>query len=297
MKRIAISCLLGALLSAAMDSRAVALAPEQGTVMALEIGGKQSTYYRLEKDSASWITVNGPGRLTCIVRLVFPHGVQEPQAYGLVVSEGDRVLKSVQSLTRLSEWHWVGLADEGAGLARRFSVNIPKGSHRLRVELKQTNVAAAAVRYLVRNKSPHSDESSLYPTAMAGTATVLVKERPLEFFLSDTLKPVSVNVIGPTRLRVVTRLAYSGTMKGPQRYGLRVSLDGQAVPTEALLTEKAITTSFGNHPEWSVGESRTIYFPISAGTHRMDFHLTGTEAPAVAMRFTIPRENTDVESE
>lgn len=287
---------ISAVCPASAIADATPLAPEQGTVMSLDIGGKQSTYYRLEKESETFISVTGPARLICFVRLVYPSNLKEAQSYTVVVSESGRILKTVTSETRPSEWQWVGAHGEAAGLSRKFSVRVAEGNHRLRLELKQTSARAAAVRFKLTKGAPHGSEISLHPVAMAGTTTILVNERPLDYFLGDSNKPVVVKVIGPTRLRVVTRLAYSGTMKGTQRYGLRVVQDGRAVSTEALSTQKALTSSFANHTDWSVGESRTVYFPVADGEHSLEFRLSGSDAPAVALRFTIPLEDVDADS-
>jgi hypothetical protein len=126
---------------------------------------------------------------------------------------------------------------------------------------------------------------------MAGTTTVAFKERLLDFFLADNSKPVVVEVIGETSLRVISRLAYSGVMKGPQKYTLIIILDGKELRREPLATEKSVNAEYTNHKEWSVGESRTTYVDIPSGKHKVQFQLSETDAPAVAVRFTVPQED------
>jgi hypothetical protein len=126
---------------------------------------------------------------------------------------------------------------------------------------------------------------------MLGATSVELKEKVLDFFLADSAKPVRVRVIGPTRLRIVTRLAYSGVMKGPQKYSAEVDIDSKPVTRQALETSKSPATYFTNHKEWSVGESRTIYVDVPAGKHEVSVRLGSSAAPALAMRFTIPSED------
>jgi len=285
-------CLFVALLFVgAVHARASDLiAPERGRVMTLIIGGKHSTYYHLAADTASYLTVTGPARLTFIVRLAPALPSADTLAYSMVVSSGGQILETVSTTTGPIDWHWLN-SDRGVCKSRKFSVSIPEGTHRLKVELKNTDVPDAGVRYMLSSGSPHGSETTLYPTGMAEAVTVLLKEKPLDYFIATAEKPVEVRVVGPTRLRAVTRLVYSGTMKGPQRFGLDVREDGKPVPSEALITKKSLAANFPDHPEWSIGESRTVYFPIAAGEHDLTLRLTGTDAPGLAVRFTIPKED------
>jgi hypothetical protein len=283
--------LAGCLAQAGVAAAADWLAPEGAAPRTLVVGGKPSTYYLATPVAPWFVPLEGPGRLTCLVRLALGQANADTFTYTIVISEGDRLIKTVETGTRPSEWSWTDASLGRASLSRKFSVKLPEGPHRLRFELKKCSAGAAALRYQFDPSSLNDDQSSLYPVAMAGSVSILVKEKSLDYFLADSSTAVQVKVVGPTRLRVITRLAYTGTMKGPQKYGVGVSLDGQGQPTEALVTEKAITTVVENHPEWSVGESRTFYLAIPDGGHELEFRLQGTPAPAVALRFTIPSED------
>ncbi len=267
------------------------VAPESGELMTLDIAGKQSTYYRIQKDSSLFVTLSGPGTLTGIVRLITPSETHTNVTYTLIVSDGKKLVKTLNSTTSSSQWNWLGNS-EGAGKSRKFHVRIGEGKHRLRFSLKNTLASAAGIRFNFDKSSPHVGESPLYPLSMREQVTVQVRERSLDYAIMDAETPVTVRIIGPTRLRIVSRLLYSGLMKGPKQYSIVSRMDNRKLPAKKLKTKKSFTTKIINHPEWISGRSRTFYVPIPEGEHVVSFRMSAMEAPGVALRFSIPKEDT-----
>ncbi len=288
------TCLtLGFVLAATMIGNVVAkqVTPESGELMTLDIAGKQSAYYRISRDSSLFVTLSGPGTLTGIVRLITPSEMHTPVTYTLIVSNGEKLVKTLNSTTSTSQWHWLGNS-AGVGKSRKFHVRIGDGKHRLRFLLKNTLASGAGIRFNFDKSSPHVGESPLYPLSMREQVTVQVRERSLDYAIMDVEKPVTVRVIGPTRLRVVSRLLYSGLMKGPKQYSIVATMDKRELPVKELKTRKSFTTKIINHPEWISGRSRTFYVPIPTGEHVVSFRMSAIEAPGVALRFSIPKEDT-----
>ncbi len=259
--------------------------------MTLDIAGKQSAYYRIWNDSSLYVTLTGPGTLTGLVRLITASLSEEPTTYTLIVSEGERLIKTLNSSTSASQWSWLG-SKEAAGKSRKFHVRINDGKHRIKFSLRNTVASGAGIKFTFDKSSPHVGEAPLYPLAMKEQVTVQVRERPLDYAVMDAETPVKVRVIGPTRLRVVSRLLYSGLMKGPKQYSVVSEMDGKRLPPDKFKTKKSFTTKIINHPEWISGQSRTFYLPIPKGEHVVIFRMAAIEAPGVALRFTIPREDT-----
>ena len=267
------------------------IAPAGAAALNLEIAGKLSLYHRLAVDSTATLAVKGPGKLDVLVRLSLKSELDTGIAYVVRVSENNTLLKTIEATSSPSESKWQNTNDLAAK-SRKFTLAVPEGDHRLSFKLTNTKASAAGLRYLYESgKTSHKSDSDVYPLSMAGSVTVSLREKLIDFFLADKTRPVVVEVIGPTSLRVISRLAYSGTMKGPQKYNLSISLDNQSLRQEALTSEKSVNVDFTNHKEWSVGESRTTYLDVPGGKHRVSFVLNSTDAPAVALRFTIPKED------
>jgi hypothetical protein len=278
------------LFSSPLLSKPVLLAPERGSQLMLVIGDKVTPFYRLDVDSGTYVNVTGPGELRLVTRFSLPAGVTSEATWRVEVSEGTKQLTSVDRTTAVSDLIWQGLPSRPCELFK-FSLNVPEGVHRYRIGLSSSIKSFAGVRCLFSADGPVEPKSAVYPIEMVEATSVSLKEKTLDFFLADSVRPVTVRVIGPTKLRIVTRLAYSGLMKGPQKYSAVLTLDGKPIDRAALVTTKSPSTYFTNHKEWSVGESKTVYADVPLGTHEVSVRLGSSPAPALAVRFTIPKED------
>lgn len=281
-------CLLGAWLAANVS--AGLLTPEKGDKLSLLIGDKVSPYFKLAVDSSVYVTATGPGDLELLVRISFPAGSKDHINWKLTVEENGTTITSHDETVAASDAAWQeSTARPGDGV--KVPVTVPEGDHRYKVTLTSPLKSFAGIRYIMSADLAHEEKSAVYPAEMLGTTSIAVKAKVLDFFLADTVKPVKVKVIGPTRLRVVTRLAYSGTMKGGQLYSAVVSTDYGPEQRNPLQTFKATSSYFTNHKDWSVGESKTFYIDVPEGHHEVAVRLGSSTAPALAMRFTIPKED------
>ncbi len=271
-------------------TRASILSPERGAQISLVIGDIASPYFKLVVDSSTYVSATGPGELKFVVRFSIPSGARRDARFGVKVSDGATEVAKADTTVAASDATWQSDPSRPSE-PFRIVVKVPEGDHRYRVDLTSPVKSFAGVRYLFSTSPGRQPKSPVYPVDMAGTTSISMKEKLVDFFLADSTRPVKVRVIGPTRLRIVTRLAYSGVMKGTQKYSVQVSMDSKPTAQQALETSKSPATYFTNHKEWSVGESQTVYTDIPEGTHEVSVILRSTSAPALAVRFTIPKED------
>jgi hypothetical protein len=118
-----------------------------------------------------------------------------------------------------------------------------------------------------------------------------IKEKPISYFVATTEVAVRLRVIGPTKLRIVSRLNYDARMKGEQKYAILASENGRLILTKPFLTSKSLGVEYKDWKEVVPGKSRTSYLPVPAGEHIYAFKLGESIAKSVSLRFSIPDEN------
>lgn len=286
---IVMACIL--LLTAHTDGRARLLHPTSGARMWLSIGGKNRLYFRVESGETTAVQVRGPGEIKCYVRAVAGSASPETIAYSLVISEGNHRLRTVETETVPSSMKWKH-GDEIAAKSRSFRLKIPDGDHLFRIAFESKDATAAGIRYVFREAAAHSEQLSLHAVGKRESVTLLVKEKPLDYYVADEQSPVNVNVIGPARLRIVSRLVCPRGARGNQRYTINLQRDGQPLPDKTLVTTKSSVVECESHPDWILGKSKTFYVEIPKGTHVIALRLANADAPGVALRFSIPKEDT-----
>ena len=283
--------LIGILIPTLPAHSAELLAPVSGTVISLDIAGKQSSYYHLAAGQPLAFSVAGPGTASTIVRLALPESFDADSArYRVAVLEGTDTVRAVSTSTAPADAEWVGLK-EGVTLLRKFSFTVPEGQHNYQFMFESGDASFAGLRLLLKRASPHAGDSPLYPVAMDRMLTLIYNEKRLDFHLATTAQPVKLRVIGPTRLRMVTRLVYGSTMKGTQKYALVMALDKNPLKPEEFSTTKAINSQFEEESDWVPGKSRTAYIVVPDGEHELTVTPQATDAPGVALRFTLPAED------
>jgi hypothetical protein len=259
--------------------------------MWLPIEGKDRLYFRVESGETATVQVRGPGEVKCYVRAVAGDAGSATIKYSVVISEGDHRLKTVETETAPSAMKWKG-SSELAAKSRSFTLRIPDGDHRLTIAFASKDAKAAGIRYVFRETPEHSAQLPLHATGKRESVILLVKEKPLDYYVADQQSPVKVEVIGPTRLRVVSRLVYPSGARGSQRYTIKLERDGESLPDKTLETTKSSVVECESHPDWIIGKSKSFYVEVPKGTHVIMLRPANADSPGVALRFSIPKEDT-----
>ncbi len=273
----------------AAPARAELLPTVSGRVQSIDIGGKRSVYYRIDRGQEEVVRVDGPARIKCIVR-VAPDTTSATTAYAIAVFDAGRRIKFVKTETVPADLYWRETG-EPVAKSRSFFVDVGKGSHELRFRLVSDQTASAGLRCLNKGTRAAGGQVAVFPVAMAEAITLVVKEKPIEYAVARREAPVELTIVGPTRLRVVSRYIYDDRMKGTQRYTVRVERDGKPSPGKVLKTEKSLLAECREKPAWNFGRSRTFYVEIPRGVHRVSLRPSNNDSPGLALRFTIPRED------
>ncbi len=276
------------------EGRTYLVPEDESDALPILIDGKVRTYYAIGVDDPLRIDVPGPTTLTLLVRLVFTPGMPDTAAYGIVVSERSTVLKKHWTTTRRGDDAFVPLSPNAPGRSRKLSVEIPQGSHTLTIALLGDVAKEAAVRVSIPGEYRADEYASIAPLDPRETVTALAAEKQIAYYLVDTGSPLTVRVVGPTRLRVLSRLTFDEGLRGKRRYILRVEEGERLVREDALLTTRSTSVVFSDRLDLVPGKDKVTLIEVPGGVHRYTVRLgAGSESRLAAVRFTIPRRDLD----
>ena len=148
-----------------------------------------------------------------------------------------------------------------------------------------------SLRVLNRSGSVQSSSVSLTPVEYEKVVIAVLKEKPVSYYTCTSNKAVKVRVIGPTKLKVETRLNYETNMKGKQKYHLTIEENGKLISRPALESIKSLTVTYQDLKTVVPGESRVFYLDIPTGQHTYSFKLGESIANSVSLRFSIPKKD------
>jgi hypothetical protein len=285
---------LGLLVCSAAPLRAgktVTLTPSGGSALKVAVGEKEQTYYTLTPSGRLHVKVDGPGKLTVMSRLFLPAGVKGAKAYAVRVMEKGSVLSTQKTETEQSD-ATVKTTGEKLGKLRKLRVSIPQGSHVLEVGLEEPGNASVAVKLQFdAGKKKKANQVSLQARSYSRVATAVVKEKLLTYYVSAKDRGVQLRVIGPTRLKVTTRLNYDASMKGGQKYGVGVWEGEKRILLKSLVTSKALAAMYQDWKDVVPGKAAIFSMPVSSGEHYYYFKLEEGSGKSLSLRFSIPKKD------
>jgi len=271
----------------AKKGRFVTVNPLDEKGVLLSVNGKEQTYFQLGKSGEMKLSLEGPGTLKVFSRLNFTPDLKGPHKYALEIKEGDKILKTHSTTADRSNSAYKNL-ELIPGKSRKFTLDVPKGFHTYRFSLKEGTPASVSLRFAYNSDADAGKLASLTPLSYSRVASALIKEKLVSYFVATPEIKVKLRIIGPTKLRIVSRLNYDYQMKGEQKYALQVAENEKLILTKPLQTSKSVGVEYKDWKEVVPGKSQTFYLDVPAGEHNYGFKLTESIAQSVSLRFSIP---------
>ncbi len=268
-----------------------AVVPEGEKAVMLSISGNQVPYYQLSKSGELKIKVEGPADLKVFSRLSYPAGANGAQKYTLEISDNGKPLRTQSSAAERSQGVFPELG-VAAGMSRKLTLHIPRGSHTLGFRLKETSAPGVFLRVLYHSRAATAKLSLLTPLAYSRVVTASVNESLIAYFVATKDREVKLRVIGPLTLRVESRLNYDSRMIGDQKYGIVMTENGKTVRTVPLLAQRSTAVTYKDWADVVPGKLKTFTFNVPAGEHTYSFLLEQGIPQSVSLRFQIPEAST-----
>jgi len=115
---------------------------------------------------------------------------------------------------------------------------------------------------------------TLTPLHAPRSVTVSEAERLIPYFTTFHRQPVTVRVVGPTMIELLTRLDFDATMRGMQAYRLVVSENGKRVKTFDFKTTKAVAAFYSDLSDRVPSKFDHVQWDVPQGVHDYAIELT-----------------------
>ena len=250
------------------------------------IGGKERTYYHFTADEPLTFSVDGPTRVKILTRVRVPND-RETVEYGVSISRDGVHVETVEKDAYPKESaFYVAFNSFRPGVIRRIYIDVPTGRHGY--ELR------AVGRYPVDARLFESAETkpslvSLAPRDYGSVETLYYRDKELTYYLMTKDESVVLDVIGPTSIKVNTRLLYDGTMLGEQSYIVGVREPDVPESLYRIDAEPSQTVVCRDRDDVIPGALRHFMLKVPKGAHTYEFRLVDTTAGGLAVKFYIPR--------
>ena len=250
------------------------------------IGGKERTYYHFTADEPLTFSVEGPTRVKVLTRVRMPND-RETAEYGVSISRDGVHIETVEKDAYPKESaFYVAFSSFRPGVIRRIYIDVPTGRHGY--ELRAVGVYSVDVRLFESAESKPS-LVSIAPRDYGSVETLYYRDKELTYYLMTKDESVVLDVIGPTSIKVNTRLLYDATMLGEQTYIVGVREPGVPENLYRIDAEPSETVVCRDRDDVIPGALRHFMLEVPKGAHTYEFRLVDTTAGGLAVKFYIPR--------
>ncbi|MFH1502173.1 MAG: hypothetical protein ABIG03_03915 [Candidatus Eisenbacteria bacterium] len=258
----------------------------------VSVDEKQLTYYRFGANEPLRFSVEGPARVKILTRLRVH--MSEASATCAIEVLRDGVSTGVDTLAAPASERsfYIGFEDFRPSVIRRLYIDVPTGTHGY--EIRPVGRARVDARVFRAAESKPS-RVSLAPDEYAGVETFYYRDKELVYYLAEKSRNVVLNVIGPTTVKVNSRLIFGRTMLSGQTYVLGVKGPGPEEMLYKIETEPSETVVFRDRDDVVPGALRHFMLEVPEGEQRYEFRVADSLGAGVALKFYIP--NGDLSNE
>ena len=266
--------------------------PKNEKAAKLEVSGKERLYWALSTKTTVTVKVKGPGSLKVITRpvvmgkeVVYSYQVLRDDQKRYHIARTARPGKNVKNPSR---------AGEVIGSDRSATFKIPEGEHTFAFSLPEGSSEDVYARFLVRGKNQlpaNTDYIAFLPQKYGDEVRIFVKEQEYIYHRCDANHPIDLERIGPTTIKVVSRLEFDPAMSGGRRpYRLQVLQGDKIIQTRAFKASLSGAASYVASSRNVIGRGDTFQIDVPAGRQR--FRITTPDSDtSVLLRFYLPQRD------
>jgi len=257
------------------------------------VEGKTRYYYSLNADTSSVILVNGPGTLRVLTRGRYAPGQPDFTSYGIIYSVDGAKQQNV-NITGVGRSKQATYLNGKLGLPgelKDFEIELGRGDHTIEFYLKVNKPPVAAQYVFTPAREKKQDWIEFSPILPAEHVDLISKETTVGYFRFSALKPVKVEVIGPTELRVMTRVEMQYQMQGRVQYRLQVKENEKVLNTYQLSTTRSDVTEYKTEKELIPGKACEFVIDVPDGKHVYEIIPLDNDKKTLLVRFLLPKSD------
>ena len=265
--------------------------PVGGKKDILEINGKKRSYWKLDKDNSLVVKTVGPGELKVYTRMELNQKQNEGVYSFITLIDGERQPLAARATEYSKSAKNPKQKNQRLGKSRTIFYDIPPGEHEYRFKVSEDSKDVIYARFLVSNQ--HEEEISYIaylPRSFPEEVRITVKEREYIYYRSNRSEHIELEVIGPTRVKCVSRLEFDHSIRGIKPYRVQVSQNDQVILTDFFNAKISGTASYSEKSDKVLGKGEIFYIDVPEGKHRYRISTPDPDI-SVIFRFYLPEKD------
>jgi hypothetical protein len=261
------------------------------------ISGKTRNYYSLSSVEPSIITVQGPGMLKVNTRGQFKPLEGDLLKYVIVytVDGGHQKSVTISAVKRTKEATYSDGTLGVPGQLKSFEIELLRGNHTIEFKLQESTINVAARYSFTPIKVKKQEWLAFSPMQPSEPVDLISRETTTDYYRFSMEKPLKVEIIGPTELRVLTRTENQYQMKGRINYRVQVKENSIVINTYQLNSKLSEIAAYKDVKELIPGTACEFVIYVPKGTHTYEILPLDKDKSTLLGRLLIPKKDVILE--
>ncbi|MBL7073791.1 hypothetical protein ISS37_00945 [candidate division KSB1 bacterium] len=257
----------------------------------LIIQGKKRTYYPLQVSKPVVVELMGPARLKIRSRPMLYRGVggKVKNSYFYRKDDGRKKYKIETVSRKTNKVKSLGKKIP-IGRATDTEIRVPSGVHTYAFYLEELQGIPVLLRFWEKLERKGAKFIAFTPAEHGDPISLSYREEELIYYRLTPEDPFRVGVIGPTVLKVMTRLEFDYRMRGEKKYRIQLSENGKVIATYPLRTIRSKVTEYLTEKDKIPGKGRFFLVNVPKRKHSYQIKLLDPDR-SVLVRVMIPEED------
>lgn len=257
------------------------------------VSGKTRYYYSLSDENPSVVTVNGPGKLKVITRGRFKPDQTNKLNYVISYSidggsiQTKKITSVERSLKATYEKGSLGMPSQ----AREFEITLGRGTHSIDFTLTDNTIQVEAQYIFYPTKGKKIDWIAYSPMQPSEPVELVTKETRVKYYRFSKEKPLKIEIIGPTELRVLSRFENHYNMKGRIHYRLQIRENGKVLNSYQLSNTLSDITVYQDNNSLIPGKACEFVIEVPSGIHVYEILPLDEDKRTILGRILIPKKD------
>lgn len=261
------------------------------------IAGKTRNYYSLSSVEPSIITIQGPGMLKVNTRGQFKPVEGDLLKYVIVytVDGGQQKSVTISAVKRTKEATYSDGTLGVPGQLKSFEIELLRGNHTIEFKLQESSINVAARYSFTPIKVKKQEWLAFSPNQPSEPVDLISRETTTAYYRFSMVKPLKVEIIGPTELRVLTRTENQYQMKGRINYRVQVKENSIVIYTYQLNSKLSEIAVYKDAKELIPGTACEFVIYVPKGKHTYEILPLDKDKSTLLGRLLIPKKDVILE--
>jgi hypothetical protein len=270
---------------------------EYGQSHSFKVSGNDRTYFSVETGKQLSVQVKGPTQIRVLTRLEFDSMPNQSVEYTIHYAMDDQAANQITFTSRpIDAVRDPQDPNRLMGFLRSHSIDVPRGVHSYSFQV--TNGIKLVWMRIQEQQAGYVENLSrvaMQPHHYTKAVDLDVKEKLATYYRIGEDNEVSIDIIGPTNLKILARLEFDETMRGTQKFRFQVLEGDKVIETYSLSTEVSDVARYIEPTSTLLSRGEKVYLDVPEGAHSYRIVLLDENRTAL-IKFHIPVKDLGNES-